>query len=208
MNISLANQSLKPESQPNLEGFLSKHAKLVAEVKQERWMSAERTDHDRLEMIGIFSRTFEARLYLTPGIQRGFTEVSIAPRVDELVVPKSNLKLFTDLLIDLRKYEKQTGIQVTDEQLMNAMGVESNPRLCDLELQKLGAGRVITTSTVRPEMLRGGPEPRCIGYVVEQLEITLSQNPLDRVIRAGDMSVIEFWQRSGPSADGGPDQLS
>ena len=208
MNISLANQSLKPEPQPNLEGFLSQHAKLVAEVRQERWMNAERTDHDRLDMIGIFSRTFAARLHLTPGIQKGFTEVSIAPRVDELVVPKSNLKLFMHLLIDLRNYEKQTGIQVTDEQLMNAMGVESNPRLCDLELQKLGAERVITTSTVRPDTLRGGPEPYCLGYVVQQLEITLSQNPLDLVIRAGDRSVIEFQRLSGPSADGRPDQLS
>ena len=208
MNTSLANQSLKPEPQPNLEDFLRPYANLVAEVKNERWMSAERTDPDRLDMIAIFSRTFEARLYLTPGIQRGFTEVSIAPRVDELVVPKSNLKLLTHLLIDLRSYERQTGSRVTDEQLMNAMGVESNPRLRDLELQKLGAERRIATSAVRPEMLRGGPEPYCLGYVVTQLEITLSQNPLDREIRAGDMSVIEFQRLSGPSGHGSPDQLS
>jgi len=208
VNTSLANQSLKPEPQPNLEDFLRPYANLVAEVKNERWMSAERTDPDRLDMIAIFSRTFEARLYLTPGIQRGFTEVSIAPRVDELVVPKSNLKLLTHLLIDLRSYERQTGSRVTDEQLMNAMGVESNPRLRDLELQKLGAERRIATSAVRPEMLRGGPEPYCLGYVVTQLEITLSQNPLDREIRAGDMSVIEFQRLSGPSGHGSPDQLS
>ena len=208
MNTSLANQSLKPEPQPNLEDFLRPYANLVAEVKNERWMSAERTDPDRLDMIAIFSRTFEARLYLTPGIQRGFTEVSIASRVDELVVPKSNLKLLTHLLIDLRSYERQTGSRVTDEQLMNAMGVESNPRLRDLELQKLGAERRIATSAVRPEMLRGGPEPYCLGYVVTQLEITLSQNPLDREIRAGDMSVIEFQRLSGPSGHGSPDQLS
>jgi hypothetical protein len=209
VNTSLANQSLKPEPQPNLEDFLlSRHANLVAEVKNERWMNAERTDDDRLDMIGIFSRTFEARLYLTPGIQWGFTEVSIAPRVDELVVPKSNLKLLTHLLIDLRSYERQTGSRVTDEQLMNAMGVESIPRLCDLELQKLGAERLIATSTVRPEMLRGGPEPRCIGYVVQQLEITLSKNPLDREIRAGDLSIEEFRHLNGPQVYGSPDQLS
>jgi hypothetical protein len=208
VNISLAHQSFKPQPQPNLEGFLSQHAKLVAEVRQERWMSAQRTDSDRLDMIGIFSRTFEAKLYLTPGIQRGFTEVSVPPRVDELVVPKSNLKLFTHLLLDLRSYERQTGIQVTDEQLLNAMGVESNPRLCDLELEKLGAERFIATNTMRLEILRGGPEPYCLGYVVKQLEISLSQNTLDREIRAGDMSVSEFQRLSGPGVYGSPDQLS
>jgi hypothetical protein len=208
VNIVLANQSLKPEQQPNLQALLSRHAQLVAEVQKERWMSADRTDPDRLDMIGIFSRTFEAILYLTPGIQKGFTEVSITPRVDELVVPKSNLKLFNQLLKDLRKYEQQTGEFVSDEQLMNAMGVDSNPRLCDLELHSLGAESLIATSPVRPETFYGGPEPRGIGYVVKQREIAISENPLDREIRAGDMSVDEFQRLSGPSVYGSPDRLS
>ena len=207
MNISLANQSLKPEQQPNLQDFLSRHTRLVAEVQKERWVNAARTDSDRLDMIGVFSRTFEARLYLTPGIQKGFTEVSIAPRVDELVVPQSNIKLFTHLLIDLRKYEQQTGRLVTAEQLMNAMGVDSNPRLCDLELEKLGAGSTIATSTVRPETFYGGPEPRGIGYVVMKREIAFSENRIDREIRAGDMSVNEFQRLSGPGG-WSPDRLS
>ncbi len=217
--IPSLDRSAQLKTAATLENLVSRHPELVAAVKKEHWLSANREQYGvngfgepmydilRRGYIGIVTREFEARLYLTPGIQRGFTERDIPSRTDELVVSSSYLNKFNDLLVDLQRFQIENNRIVTAEELMNAMGVPSQPRLCDLELGKLGAEYFLATDKTRPEIFYGGPEPRGIGYVVRKLSVTFCQNPLDKNC-SGAESPEEMLART-PRVDlNSPDQLS
>lgn len=187
---SQLEQASKLMPQSKLQELLKNHGALVTLVKEENWVNVEKSGaisnntasvastsqgaaaNDR---IAVFERHFAGTLHLPPNIQPRFTMAVISPRVDQLLIPSSCSTLCAALVADLEKYTQDTGRGVSAEELMNAMGIPSMPRLKDLELEKVGAQPHVASCKIHPERFYGEPESHCFGFVVRDFSVGLGE---------------------------------